>query len=119
VQLHVDGGEERRRAGIVAHQHHQLDQLVRSELRLHLRERFRAHLVVAKDLAAELDHRRVSLIQAVGRLAMLDHVDDAWLDAFLQRFRLVRAPLELAVHLARRGEDCDLAHARRETRLEA
>src|SRR5437868_8241818 len=50
---------------------------------------------------------------------MLDRVDRALRNAFLQRLRLVRDPFELAVHLARRDEDRDLADAWRDAGLEA
>src|SRR5262245_8719849 len=42
---------------------------------------------------------------------MLDDVDDALLHAFLQGFRLMRDPLELAVQLALGGKNGDLAQA--------
>ena len=64
MQLHVDGGEQRRGAGVVAHQHHQLDELVRPEQRLRLGEGFRRHLVVAENLPSELDDRRVGFVEA-------------------------------------------------------
>jgi hypothetical protein len=48
VQLHVDGGEQRRGAGIVAHRHHQLDEFVWPEQRFRLGEGCRRHLVVAE-----------------------------------------------------------------------
>src|SRR6185312_6023731 len=67
--------------------------------------------MVAEDLPPELDHRGVDFVQAGGALAILDGVDDGGLDAFLQSFRLVRDPFELAVHLARGGENRDLTHA--------
>src|SRR5262249_59781007 len=101
VELHVDGGEQRGGAGIVANEHHQLDELVRPEQRLRLGKNFRRHLVVAKNLPPELDDCRIGLVEAGGRLAMLDDVDDARIDALLERLRLVRGPFELAVHLAR------------------
>ena len=41
MQLHVDGSEQRRGARVVAHQHHQLDELVRPEQRFDLGEGFR------------------------------------------------------------------------------
>ncbi len=92
---------------------------MRPEQRLGLGKGFRGHLVVAPDFAAELDHHRVRRVESSGALAMLDHVDHGGLDAFLQGFRLVRDPFELAVHLARGREDRKLAHPRREARLEA
>src|SRR2546430_4440993 len=119
MQLHVDGNEQRRGAGIVAHQHHQLDELVRPEQRLRLGEGFRRHLVVMKNLAAELDNRGVGFVEACGGLAVLDHLDDACLDPCLERLGLVRCPFELAVHLARGCQDGDLAYARRKSRFEA
>ena len=63
MQLHVDSGEQRRRAGIVAHQHYELDELVRAEQCLRLGEGFRRHLVIAEDLPAKLDHCRVGLVE--------------------------------------------------------
>jgi hypothetical protein len=94
MQLHVDGGEERRGAGIVAHQHHQLDECLRPEQRLRLGEGLRGHLVVAENLPAELDDGRIRLLEPRGRQALLDDVDDARVDAFLARLRFMRGPLE-------------------------
>ena len=68
--------------------------------------------MVTKDLARELDDGGVPLIEGCCAFAMLDDVDDRRLDAFLQRFRLVCAPLELAVHFTRGRKDRNLAHAR-------
>src|SRR5580693_9851079 len=75
-QLHVEGRKQRRGRRVVAHQHDQLDQLGRREQLLHPRKAFRRDFVVAKGLPAELDDRRVSLVQALRALAMLDDVDD-------------------------------------------
>src|SRR5215475_1587374 len=53
-ELHVDRGEQRRGPGVVAHQQHQVDELVRPKSLLHLGERLGRDLVVAPELAAEL-----------------------------------------------------------------
>ena len=71
--------------------------------------------MVAKNLAAEFDDGGVGFIEALRTFAVLDDVDDLLHNAFLQRFRFVRRPLETAVHLARHREDGDLARLRVET----
>src|SRR5260221_1427986 len=119
MELHVDGSEQRRGAGVVAPQHPQFDELVRAEQRLRLGERLRRHLVIAENLAAELDHRGVGFVEAGRGLPVLDDVDDARFDPLLQRLWLVRRPFEPAVHLARGPQDRDLADARGKARLEA
>src|SRR5262245_64813213 len=75
--------------------------------------------MVAPELAAERNDERVGRVESVEAAAMLDGVDDALRHAFLERFRLVRGPFELAVHLARRDQDRDLADARRDAGLES
>src|SRR6266498_995137 len=84
VQLHVDGGQQCGGAGVVSHQQHEIDELVRAKQRLGLRESSRGHLVIAPDLAAEVDDRGVGRIEAIGAFTKLDDVDDVCLDAFLQ-----------------------------------
>src|SRR5262249_57431291 len=71
------------------------------------------------DLAAKLDDHGIGGLEPFSAAAMLDGVDDLCRHAFLQRLRLVRHPFELAVHLARCGQNGDLADARREARLKA
>src|SRR5438132_9494626 len=72
MQLHIEGRQQGCGARIVAHEQNDIDQLVRSEQRLCIGESCRVHLVVAPDLAAKRDDRRVALVQAAGAAAMLD-----------------------------------------------
>ena len=65
--------------------------------------------MIAENLPAEFDDGGVSFVEPLRALAVFDDVDDLARNAFLQGFRLVRGPFELAVHLARDGEDGDLA----------
>ena len=74
--------------------------------------------MIAEDLPAKLDHRRVGLVERGRGPPVLNHVDDARFDALFKRLRLVRRPFELAVHLARGRQDRNLADAREKSRLE-
>ena len=114
-----NAAQQHRGAGVIAHQQDQIDQLVRLEQRFDPREGSRRDLVVAEDLPAEFDDRRVGLAQALRALAVLDDVDDVARHADLQGFGLVRGPFEPAVHFARDGENGDLARFRIEAGLMA
>ena len=84
MQLHVDRGEQRRRARVVAHQQDQVDKRVRSKQSFGRGEGLRRNLVVAPELAAKLDDDCVRIVKPQGISAMFDDVNDGLRNAWLQ-----------------------------------
>src|SRR5439155_12551816 len=93
VELHVEGGQQRRRPGIIPHQRDEVDQRAAAEPAERPCEGGRRDLARGEDLAAELDDDPVGLVECGGILAVFDDVDDLGSDPLAQYRGLVRYPL--------------------------
>ena len=89
MQLHVDRGEQCRRASVIAHQQDQVDKRVRSKQSVGRSEGLRGHLVVAPELAAKLDDGCIRIVKPQGTSAMFDNVDDSLRNALPQGLGLM------------------------------
>ena len=117
IELHVEGAEECRCAGIIAHEGDEIDQSTKAELPSGPSEGRRHHLPRAEDLTAELDDDRVGLVQAVRIPAVLDDFDDILGNALAERLRLVCCPFKLIVEFTGSGEDGQFTNASSESCL--
>jgi hypothetical protein len=118
IELHAEGGKERRGRRVIAHQRDQIDELAAAELRERACVSLGRHLARAENFAAERDDSRVGLVEAGEVAAMADDIDQLGRDSLAPRLFLVGGPFELAVELARRHKDGELAHPPAEPRLE-
>src|SRR5438270_4065802 len=101
VELHIEGGQHRRRRGVISHQRHEVDKLLPAEQFQRAREGLRADLACREDLTPEFDDGGIGLVEAAGVPAMTDRLDDPRRQPLASRFFLVRGPFELAVEFAR------------------
>ena len=109
IELHVEGDEKCRCAGIIAHQRDEIDELATAELFQASSEGHRRHSPCPEDLTPESDHNRVCLVEAAGIFAVPDDLYELLGDTLADRLWLVSRPFKLAVEFTGDGENGQFA----------